>query len=225
VTGRRKALVVLVLAISFATLAFFAFPRSNSEFPNEKICSGGQCLNAMIIPSSFDAMPEGFRKQLIEKYFVELLPTRFHIDPQGQVIAQSDGKRDVFQSDSFQKVAFAIERDGADFLDPLWTDLSRARYLESKLGESCDLSKPGRMFGLSERELRRCLRSAYLLQSVPEFNERTQKLFNAVTVKYANGTTGPLSLKREGLTDADRKMVLREVEKIDAKARSLGGFR
>lgn len=68
-------------------------------------------------------------------------------------------------------------------------------------------------------------RSAYLLQSVAEFNDRTQKLFNNVTVEYGNGTNGPLSLKRAGLTDADRKMVLREVAKIGAKARSLGRFR
>ncbi len=69
------------------------------------------------------------------------------------------------------------------------------------------------------------MRSAYLLQSVSEFNDRTQKLFSNVNVKYEDGTTGPLSLKRDGLTDADRKIVLREVAKIDAQARSLGGFR
>jgi hypothetical protein len=179
----------------------------------------------MIVASSFDALPMDFKRKLETKYFPNAAPTRFEPDSRGQLVAKRGNAVDKDHPVPFQKMAVSIEGDGFSFLDPLWTDLSRARYVESRLGPACDISKPGRLAELKEQQLRRCIRSAYLLQAAPEFNARTQKLFKAVTVKYANGTTGPLSLKRPGLTDADRKKVLSEVAKIDAMARSLGGFR
>jgi hypothetical protein len=222
----RKSLYLVGLAVVVGASVFLVWRLLKPTPSDEKICFNGQCLNSMIVAASFDALPVDFRKELETKYFPEDAPaTDFEPNSQGQLVAKRDGVRDVFQSTPFQKIAVSIERDGIGFLDPLWSDLSRARSVEFALGPACDISKPGRLTKHKEQELRRCVRSAYLLQAVPEFNERTQKLFGSVKVKYANGATGPLSLKREGLTDADRKMVLREVAKIDAKARSLGGFR
>jgi hypothetical protein len=59
----------------------------------------------------------------------------------------------------------------------------------------------------------------------PELNERTRKLFNDVKIQYGDGTTGPVSFVRPNLTDADLAKMMSAMERFDAKARSLGGFR
>ena len=89
---------------------------------------------------------------------------------------------------------------------------------------SCDPTNAWTLLKLRKEPLRRCLRTMFLLDMTDTFNERTQKLFENQTMKYSNGTTGPLSLKREGLTDSDRGKVVSAVKAIDAKARALGGY-
>lgn len=179
----------------------------------------------MVIPSAFDALPKELQNAVFSRYSVQSGSRySFSKDDNGQLVAKIGSKRFGDQSLAFEMLHIETEKDSVSFA-PLSTDLLSARYAESPKPAACDLGKPGRIAGFSERVLRRCLRAAYLLQSVPEFNERTQKLFNEAMVRYENGTTGRLTLNRDGLTDADRKMVLREVAKIDSKARSLGGFR
>lgn len=89
---------------------------------------------------------------------------------------------------------------------------------------SCDPTNAWTLLKLREEPLRRCLRTMFLLDMTDTFNERTQKLFENQTMKYSDGTTGPLSLKREGLTDSDRGKVVAAVKTIDTKARTLGGY-
>lgn len=202
--------------------------RGRSDRADQRVClTFGFCLTSMVIPASFDVLPTEFQAELRKKYFVEQLASTYEFkeDAKGQLYATLSGKRYELEMSVFQVIERQVENDGRNF-GSLSQDFEKARPRQlDEFGPACDLSKAGRMFGLKDRALRRCIRSAYLIQAAPEFNERTQKLFKAVTVKYANGTTGPLTLKRPGLTDADRKMVLGEVAKIDAKARSLGGFR
>ena len=228
--SRRTIAVLVAICFSFTlTVSWFASKSSRNQ-KDETICKFGFCLAAMVVPSAFDALPEPMQTFVISKYSVESFSRyTFVKDGKGQLFAEVDAKRYEDQFLPFGMLFNRIEKDGLGF-ERLSTVLFEADYLQSKYADSrttsaCDLSTTGRMFGLSEKELRRCIRSAYLLEFVPEFNERTQKLFNSVVVKYANGTSGPLTLKLDGLTDADRKMVLREVAKIDSKARSLGGFR
>jgi hypothetical protein len=221
----RKRVGALIVTLCFAAAVFFIAKRPTTSYKNELICTNGFCLSAMVLPASFDALPQDLQNKALSDYSSESgLRYGFARDNDGQLFAKLGSKRDKTQFSAFQLIYAEMEKDGVSF-EPLAAELFGARFADSQLGPACDVSKPGRMFKLNEKELRRCIRSAYLLQAAPEFNERTQKLFEGVTVEYANGTTGPLTLKRPGLTDADRKMVLSEVAKIDAKARSLGGFR
>ncbi len=227
---KKRNLVISITAVilAFGGLAGVGLTRKHDNSEDQRIClRGGYCLLAIVIPSSYDALPKGFQQKLQTKYFVEDVIDRYSFTngENGQVEATISGKRYEAEIVIFQLIQSQVETDGFDY-GPMVADFELARPQQlDQFGTACDLSKAGRIFGFNNRDLRECVRSAYLLQSVPEFNDRTQKLFNNVTVKYENGTTGPLSLKRDGLTDADRKMVLREVAKIDAKARSLGGFR
>jgi hypothetical protein len=216
---KGQIFVFVVLLAGSAALAYSFFDASRE---GDRFCSreegSGRCLQYMTLPASFDALPK--RVQEILREWSETSPDGYTFDQKGQ---------------AFTIAKTAFEKYGAYFR--MWSilqdqhDMTRLENLlgaakpGSKQKAACDLRDPSRLIGMNETNVRRCLRAFYLSFYAPEFNERTRKLFNDVKIRYADGTTGPVSFVRPNLTDADLAKMMSAMERFDARARSLGGFR
>jgi hypothetical protein len=194
----------------------------------ESVCIGGYALVA-----GYDALSEYNQRELF-RLQVDLPIGRKgfigRVDSQGQfrVDGNWDQRTDVIVDIESAATFDYPERWPA--VQPLFVELRKPFSVEAKKKSpkgnkaSCDPTNAWTLLKLREEPLRRCLRTMFLLEMTNTFNERTQKLFENQTMKYSDGTTGPLSLKREGLTDSDRGKVVSAVKAIDTKARALGGY-
>lgn len=238
--SRRVLGVVLLGAVGiFGTSAAIFWSKSHTvvQLPCsnesrlgtiESVCIGGYAIVA-----GYDALSEDNQRELF-RLQVELPIGRKgfvgRVDSQGQfrVNGNWDQRTDVIVD--IESAATFDYPERWPSVQPLFVELRKPFSVEAKKKSpkdnkpSCDPTNAWTLLKLREEPLRRCLRTMFLLEMTDTFNERTQKLFESQTMKYSNGTTGPLSLKREGLTDSDRGKVVSAVKAIDAKARALGGY-
>jgi hypothetical protein len=224
-----------IIGISAAT--FWAKSQKVEELPCsdesrlgtiESVCIGGYALVA-----GYDALAEDNQRELF-RLQVELPIGRKgfvgRVDSQGRfrVDGNWDHRTNVIVDIESAATFDYPERWPA--VQPLFVELRKPFSAEAKKKSpkgnkaSCDPTNAWTLLKLREEPLRRCLRTMFLLEMTNTFNERTQKLFENQTMKYFDGTTGPLSLKRKGLTDSDRGKVVAAVKAIDTKARALGGY-
>ena len=236
--SKRASLGIALLTGIGAIVGFRALSASPTTKP---ICpaatSAATCVLEFVIPSSFDALPTNFRRAVAGRFSEELMVFgdepgyKFRIDSEGQLRVAGNLERQ-------EQVHVALYS-----LDPLKTGLGKGARLaaleasndkatDEDIGPqtkgrkaSCDPEKPFVVALFPEEPLRRCLRTMFLLENVGEFNARTQALFRSQTMTYSDGSVGPLSLDKAGLTDEDRAKVVQAVKVIDTKARALGGFR
>jgi hypothetical protein len=236
---KRAALLGIALLTGLGAMVGF---RALSASPATKpICpaaaSAATCVVEFVIPSSFDALPTNFRRAVAGRFSEELMVFgdapgyTFRVDSEGQL--RVDGNLD--RQEQVHVALYSV--------DPVKTGLGKGARLvaleasndkatDEDIGPqtkgrkaSCDPDKPFVVALFPEEPLRRCLRTMFLLENVGEFNARTQALFRSQKLTYSDGSMGPLTLDRPGLTDEDRAKVVQAVKVIDAKARALGGFR
>ena len=199
--------------------------------------SAGDCVLGFVIPSSLDALPVKFQTAISGRLSKDLVVSgdlkgySFRIDAQGQL--RLDGTPAV--QDEVRTALYYLDSKGTGLgagsrlrgLEASTEKAKDAEVVQQTKGRkaSCEPGKPFVVALFPEEPLRRCLRTMFLLENVGEFNARTQALFRSQKMTYSDGTVGPLSLDKPGLTDVDRANVVRAVKIIDTKARALGGFR
>jgi hypothetical protein len=211
------------------TLHAQPLPCANAD---EHSWTEDQCIGGYSIISSYDALPIVNQKELLalqEKlpYFGKGFVGR--VDGGQFRIAGSWPHRSSVIADIDTTATFdrlELWPTVHNFLRELEKPFNKeAKNKSSKINEpSCDPTNAWTLLKLHEEPLRRCLRTMFLLEMTHTFNDRTQKLFENQTIKYADGTKGPLSLTRKGNTDSDRSKVVAAVKAIDNKARALGGY-
>lgn len=245
--SRSVRLGVLILIVA-ATAAGSLLVRSRTGGPSKFPCSAETelgaiqdvCVAGYSIVASYDALPASNQKELFRlQQALPIINPGFtgSVDSSGQFRVTGDkfqrkaGERlqtevivDVNEAATFDYPERwpTVQKFLVDVKKPFFTETKKKSSKGNKA--SCDPTNAWTLLKLREEPLRRCLRTMFLLDMTDTFNERTQKLFENQTMKYSNGTTGPLSLKREGLTDSDRGKVVSAVKAIDAKARALGGY-
>lgn len=227
-----------VFCASFLGISgFLLVSKANVESPLG--CPEGtaetECVLGFVLPASYDALPTELQQQLSVVLPKSLFGPDdgydFYIDDEGQMRFEKSRR----SPETIREEIFHFERPagGARFgarvvtLRRSATKSTSAVQLEQTKGRraSCEPGKPFVVALFPEEPLRRCLRTMFLLENVGEFNARTQALFRNQTMTYSDGSVGPLSLDRAGLTDEDRANVVRAVKVIDTKARALGGYR
>jgi hypothetical protein len=232
-----KIAVAVVCACLVGISGFLLVSKATSASP--LACPRGtvetECVLGFVLPASYDALPKDLQQQLSVVLPKSLFGPddgyNFQIDEDGQMRFRKS-RRSV---ESIREEIFHFDRPagGAKFGAQIVT-LRRstmkstvADQLKQTKGRkaSCEPEKPFVVALFPEEPLRRCLRTMFLLENVGEFNARTQALFRSQKMTYSDGTVGPFSLDKPGLTDEDRANVVRAVKIIDTKARALGGFR
>jgi hypothetical protein len=241
---RLGVLVLIIAAIAAGSLIVRSRTAAASKFACsaetelgaiEDVCVAGYSLVA-----SYDALPPSNQKELFRlQEELPIIKPGFtgSVDSSGQFRVTGDefqrkaGERlrtevivDVHETASFDNPERwqTVQEFLVDVKRPFSSEAKKKSPKGNKA--SCDPTNAWTLLKLSEEPLRRCLRTMFLLDMTDTFNERTQKLFENQTMKYSDGTTGPLSLKRESLTDSDRGKVVSAVKAIDTKARALGGY-
>jgi hypothetical protein len=193
----------------------------------------GVCVTGYSLVSSYDALPvtnqrEMFRLQgelpILNKGFVGSLDSQGQFRVAGKWIHRTEVIVDIEAAASFDYPERwpTVQKFLVEVKAPFYKEAKYKSPIDNKA--SCDPTNAWTLLKLHEESLRRCLRTMFLLDMTDTFNDRTQKLFENQTIKYSDGTTGPLSLKRKGLTDSDRSKVVAAVKAIDNKARALGGY-
>jgi hypothetical protein len=194
-----------------------------------------ECVLGFVLPASYDALPKDLQQQLSVVLPKSLFGPGdgydFQIDKEGQMRFRNSGR----SVETIREEIFHFDRPagGASFGARIATlrgstaKSTVADQLKQTEGRkaTCDPKLPFVVALFPEEPLRRCLRTMFLLENVGEFNARTQALFRSQKMTYSDGTVGPLTLDKAGLTDKDRANVVRAVKIIDTKARALGGFR
>jgi hypothetical protein len=219
----RLASAVLLLVVVIGIGGVFAYRATRHADRTAKFCSasGSACLEYMTIPASFNALPLKIQKVLLD-YSAE------PVADDGQLYVEVIVYADRSDPGARRGKYFLINANLKDNREFELTDLNKL-FSSAKPGyrgsSACDLQNPSRLLNLNETNLRRCLRVFYLSLYVPEFNERTRKLFSDVKVQYSDGTTGPVSFLRPKLTDSDLSKMVSAMERFDKNARSLGGYR
>lgn len=227
---RNKSVrLAFVLLLTLAGIgALFAYRATRQSERNAKFCSGGPaCLQYMTISASFDALPLK-TQEFLRGYVGNTTGYEYLIGNDGQTYIQlinfSDNNAIRPRLGRYYSIQASLKNNEGFELTDLNKHLSSAK--PGYRGTSaCDLQNPSRLLNLNETKVRRCLRAFYLSRYVPEFNERTQKLFTDTKIRYSDGTTGPVSFLRPKLTDADLTKMMLAMDRFDAKARALGGFR
>ncbi len=226
----RSKFVRLAIALLLVTGigAVFAYRASRQPEKNDEFCSGGPaCLQYMTISASFDALPLEIQK-VLRGYSGNTTGYEYLIGDDGQTYIELINFADNNAARPRRRRYYSIQASLKNNEGFELTDLNK-RLSSAKTGyrgsPACDLQNPSRLLNLNETKVRRCLRAFYLSLYVPEFNERTRKLFADVKVQYSDGTTGRISFVRPKLTDSDLAKMISALERFDAKARSLGGYR
>jgi hypothetical protein len=242
--GRRSGSERLILGAGGLLLlvAISLFPRQQMLGRTPTLpCSNdgglgtidGVCVGGYYVVASYDALPvvnqrELFRLQkdlpILNKGFVGLVDSLGQFRVKGNWLQRTNVIVDIEAAASFDYPERwpTVQKFLRDLGDPFNAAAKNKSSKDNKA--SCDPTNAWTLLKLREEPLRRCLRTVFLLDMTNTFNERTQKLFENQTIRYSNGTTGPLSLKRKGLTDSDRNKVMSAVKAIDKKARALGGY-
>lgn len=194
----------------------------------EDFCIGGYALVA-----SYDALPKANQRETFR--LQKLLPISNggfvgSVDTQGQFRVEGDWETRTKVIADLEVTARLNSPERWPTVQTLLKELVNLAYAESRDQQpssskaSCDPTNGWTLLKLREEPLRRCLRTVFLLDQTKTFNDRTQKIFANQTIRYSDGTTAPLSLKRKGMTDSDRAKVVKTVKSLDKKARALGGY-
>jgi hypothetical protein len=229
----------MLLIALIAPAAALALSRSKRE--NVLPCSNASrlgriedfCIGGYALVASYDALPVANQRELFS------LQTKLPISKKGfQGFADSGGQFRV-KGNWLQRthVVVDIHSAASQIYPKKWQNVQTflahldkifnadiAKKFPKNSRASCDPANARALVKLHEEPLRRCLRTMFLLDMTDTFNDRTQKLFENQTIKYSDGTKGPLSLTRKSNTDSDRSKVVAAVKAIDNKARALGGY-
>jgi hypothetical protein len=241
--GSKNRLILSVVAgtvVVFGSLFVMRGRQAQSRSACPVTDYQPMCVVDYMLPSSFDALPKEVRADWTEvqsrtlKTFLQPgIGFRFRIG--------SEGEFQILESRARQA---AVRQE---LRDPMWggkslsskvrfgvlekavagADVSKAGRAKAISGRkaSCDPENPWVLGLYNEPNLRRCLRALFLLENLSEFNSETQKLFHGSTIRYADGSTGPLSLVRKGINDSDRSKVVDTVRTLDTRARASSGYR
>jgi hypothetical protein len=239
-TRSTRGFIVLTAGLFFAFVLAFVWLKSRPTATPTCSNNGGLgtidgvCVGGYSIVASYDALPVANQRELFrlqnelpidnKKGFVATVDSQGQLRVNGDWLYRTNVIVDVEAAASFDYPERwpAVQKFLRELGDPFYAEAKKKSPKGNKA--SCDPTNAWTLLKLREEPLRRCLRTMFLLDMTDTFNERTQKLFENQTMKYSNGTTGPLSLKREGLTDSDRGKVVSAVKAIDTKARALGGY-
>jgi hypothetical protein len=193
----------------------------------------GVCVTGYSLVSSYDALPvtnqrEMFRLQgelpILNKGFMGSVDSQGQFRVAGKWIQRTEVIVDIEAAASFDYPERwpTVQKFLVEVKAPFYAAAKKKSPKDNKA--SCDPTNAWTLLKLHEEPLRRCLRTMFLLAMTDTFNDRTQKLFENQTIKYADGTKGPLSPTRKGNTDSDRSKVVAAVKAIDNDARALGGY-
>lgn len=236
-TRRRLTLFLTIGVLATASVIGWSKSRRVTLLPCSSESSFGRiddfCVGGYSIAASYDALPVDNQRELFRlqstlpngnKGFVGF------VDSEGQFRVKGNWKKRTNVIFDFQITAVVSSPERWPLIQKPLNDLESVFFLDAKErspkdnNPNCDPNNAWTLLKLREEPLRRCLRTVFLLDMTNTFNKRTQELFENQTIKYSDGTTGPLSLKRKGLTDSDRSKVVAAVKAIDRKARALGGY-
>lgn len=236
--GQRRVLAIVFVFAIFPIVVAINFLRGGQDslLPcsahSELASLESVCVNGYSLFASYDALAENAQRDLFNPQ--RRLPAgvkRLHgmVDPEGQF--RLEGNRSDRTEIVIDTGVGTYDRpDRWPAIGQFLFDLRRPFRNETQQKSpkdnkpSCDPTNAWTLLKLEEEPLRRCLRTVFLLEMTDTFNERTQKLFENQTIRYSDGTTGPLSLKRAENTDSDRGKVVAAVKAIDKKTRALGGY-
>ncbi len=236
-TRQKLALVLTIGAIGTVSVIGWSKSRRVTLLPCSSESSFGRiddfCVGGYSIAASYDALPVDNQRELFR--LQSTLPSGNKgfvgfVDNEGQFRVKGDWNKRTNVIFDFQISAVVSSPQRWQLIQKPLKDLESVFSLDAKVKSpkdnkpSCDPTNAWTLLKLQEEPLRRCLRTVFLLDMTNTFNTRTQKLFENQTIKYSDGTMGPLSLKRKGLNDSDRSKVVKAVKALDEKARALGGY-